>query len=130
MYDANDNVTAEITPAYGSGPVTNETPLGREPASRSRRPSAFRFSGRLRLARWRHPLFALGTDYVSSERAEQVAIAKSCADARKAGATTATLPAVCGVDPREGGREHLGAARAAASCGGACGTASEVPQAG
>jgi hypothetical protein len=30
--------------------------------------------------------FALGTDYVSSERSERVTIAKSCADAREAGA--------------------------------------------
>ena len=43
-------------------------------------------------------LFALGTDYVASERTEQVSIAKSCADARKAGATADTLPAICGED--------------------------------
>lgn len=40
-------------------------------------------------------LFALGTDYVSSERTERVAIAKSCADARKAGAKGGELPSVC-----------------------------------
>jgi hypothetical protein len=43
--------------------------------------------------------FALGTDYVSSERTEKVSIAKSCADARKAGATAVTLPPICGADP-------------------------------
>ena len=44
-------------------------------------------------------LFALGTDYVSSERSEQITIAKNCADARTAGATSTTLPAICGDDP-------------------------------
>lgn len=44
--------------------------------------------------------FALGTDYVSSERTERVAIAKSCGEARKAGATGAELPPVCSDDGR------------------------------
>ena len=44
-------------------------------------------------------LFALGTDYVSSERDERVIIAKKCADARDAGATPDTLPDICGDDP-------------------------------
>jgi hypothetical protein len=44
-------------------------------------------------------LFALGTDYVSSERTEQITIAKNCADAREAGADAATLPEICGPDP-------------------------------
>jgi hypothetical protein len=44
-------------------------------------------------------VFALGTDYVSSERTEDVAIGKSCADARKAGAKVDTLPAICREDP-------------------------------
>lgn len=44
-------------------------------------------------------LFALGTDYVSSERSEQITIAKNCADAREAGADADTLPEICGPDP-------------------------------
>jgi hypothetical protein len=43
--------------------------------------------------------FALGTDYVSSERSERITIAKSCADAREAGANADTLPEICGEDP-------------------------------
>ena len=42
-------------------------------------------------------LFALGTDYVVSERSERVTIAKSCAEARSAGALE--LPAICGEPP-------------------------------
>jgi hypothetical protein len=38
-------------------------------------------------------LFALGTNYVASQRTEVVAVAKSCAAAKKAGATT--LPPIC-----------------------------------
>jgi hypothetical protein len=54
-------------------------------------------------------VFALGTDYVASERNEQVTIAKNCADARDAGATDATLPAICGKDPAEEEPEQLSA---------------------
>jgi hypothetical protein len=45
-------------------------------------------------------VFALGTDYVSSERTERVTIAKSCADARKAGARPDIVPDICGADPK------------------------------
>jgi hypothetical protein len=53
--------------------------------------------------------FALGTDYVSSERSEQVKIAKACADARTAGAD-ATLPEICG----PAGKEEAAAANSPA----------------
>jgi hypothetical protein len=47
-------------------------------------------------------LFALGSDYLSSGRTEDVAIAKACADARTAGATgTSHVPKICGSDPRQ-----------------------------
>jgi len=63
-------------------------------------------------------LFALGTDYVSSERTEQVAIAKSCAEARTADATR--LPEICGAasdaakdaDASSPAAERVGAAAA------------------
>jgi hypothetical protein len=51
-------------------------------------------------------LFALGTDYVSSQRTDEVTVAKSCADARKAGATT--LPPICN-QKKAGGKTNKGA---------------------
>jgi hypothetical protein len=43
-------------------------------------------------------MFAVGTDKLDSARSQQIAIAKSCGDAAKAGAA-AILPAICGQEP-------------------------------
>jgi hypothetical protein len=43
-------------------------------------------------------LFGLGTDYLSSERTDAIAIAKACADARTVDANL-SLPAICGDAP-------------------------------
>ncbi len=48
--------------------------------------------------------FALGSDYLVSQRSDSVAIAKSCGEARKAGATGPELPEVC-TDPDEPKKE-------------------------
>lgn len=55
--------------------------------------------------------FAVGTDYIASERTDQVTIAKSCEDARNVGADSATLPAICGADARAEQPEPTSAAQ-------------------